>query len=178
MDDNVLNHVSLVTHAHSLCTKLEDLYARKTGNNKLLLFKQLMPLRYNGGSPMTDHLNTFQGILNKLPVINHTFDDEIQGLWLLGTLPNSWDTFRTSLSNSAPNGIISMDVAKSIVPNMELRRKSQGSSFIFQGFSYRIERGNIKVEVQVIVGHHVVNYKEALIDSIIFSVINSRKMDT
>src|SRR4051812_12702813 len=64
VDDNVLNHVSSMTHACSLSTKLEELYARKTGNNKLLLFKQLMSLRYNDGSPMIDHLNTFQGILN------------------------------------------------------------------------------------------------------------------
>ncbi|WJX48823.1 hypothetical protein P8452_35337 [Trifolium repens] len=128
VDDNVLNHVSSVTHARSLWIKLEELYARKTGNNKLFLFKQLMSLKYSDGSPMTDHLNTFQGILNQLSEMKLTFDDEIQGLWLLGTLPNSWETFRTSLSNSAPNGIISMDLAKSSVLNEELRRKSQGSS--------------------------------------------------
>ncbi|WJX13388.1 hypothetical protein P8452_03779 [Trifolium repens] len=128
VDDNVLNHVSSVTHARSLWIKLEELYARKTGNNKLFLFKQLMSLKYSDGSPMTDHLNTFQGILNQLSEMKLSFDDEIQGLWLLGTLPNSWETFRTSLSNSAPNGIISIDLAKSSVLNEELRRKSQGSS--------------------------------------------------
>ncbi|GKB58406.1 retrovirus-related pol polyprotein from transposon TNT 1-94 [Tanacetum coccineum] len=32
------------------------------------------------------------------------FEDEIQGLWLLGTLPDTWETFRTSLSDSAPDG--------------------------------------------------------------------------
>ncbi|KAK2374013.1 hypothetical protein QL285_075008 [Trifolium repens] len=73
-----------------------------------------MSLKYSDGSPMTDHLNTFQGILNQL--------------WLLGTLPNFWETFRTSLSNFAPNCIISMDMTKSSVLNEELRRKSQGAS--------------------------------------------------
>ncbi|GAA0163451.1 hypothetical protein LIER_43644 [Lithospermum erythrorhizon] len=123
VDDNVLNHVSSVTHALSLWTKLEELYARKTGNNKLFLFKQLMSSKYSDGSPMTDHLNNFQGIINQLSVMNLAFDDEIQGLWLHDTLLNSWETFRTSLSNSAPNGIISMDLAKSSVLNEELRRK-------------------------------------------------------
>ena len=60
--------------------------------------------------------------------MNLNFYEEIQGLWLLGTLPNSWETFRTSLSNFAPNGIISMDLAKSSMLNEELRRKSRGSS--------------------------------------------------
>ena len=64
VDDNVLNHVSSVNHARSLWTKLKDLYARNTENNKLFLFKQLMSLRYNDVSPITDHLNTFQENLN------------------------------------------------------------------------------------------------------------------
>lgn len=89
MDDNVLNHVSTVTHARSLWTKLEELYARKLGNNELFLFKKLMSLRYSDGSLMNDHSNTFQGILNQLSIMNLTFDDEIQVLWLLVTLPNS-----------------------------------------------------------------------------------------
>lgn len=47
-----------------------------------------MSLRYCDGLPMTDHLNFFQGILNQLSEMNLTFDYRIQGLWLLGTLPN------------------------------------------------------------------------------------------
>ena len=43
------------------------------------------------------------------------FDEEIQGFVLLGSLPNSWVTFRTSLSNSAPDGVISMNSANSNV---------------------------------------------------------------
>ena len=56
------------------------------------------------------------------------FDEEIQGLLLLGSLQDSWETFRTSLSNSALDGVISMDSAKSSVLNEETRRKTQGSS--------------------------------------------------
>lgn len=128
VDDNVLNHVSGETHARTLWSKLEQLYARKTGNNKLFLIKQMMALKYQDGTPLTDHLNAFQGIINQLAGMNIKFEDEVQGLWLLGTLPDSWETFRTSLSNSAPNGVITMDLAKSSVLNEEVRRKSQGSS--------------------------------------------------
>ncbi|GJU87271.1 hypothetical protein Tco_1294817 [Tanacetum coccineum] len=44
-----------------------------------------------------------------------------------GTLPDTWETFRTSLSNSAPDGVITMELAKGSILNEE-RRKSQGSS--------------------------------------------------
>ena len=128
VDDNVLNHISGETHARTLRSKLEQLYARKTGNNKMFLIKQMMALRYQDGTPLSDHLNTFQGIINQLAGMGIKFDDEIQGLWLLGSLPDSWETLRTSLSNSAPDGVITMDMTKSCLLNEEMRRKSQGSS--------------------------------------------------
>ena len=94
----------------------------------MFLIKQMLSLKYHDGSPMTDHLNNFQGIMNQLSAMGIKFDEEIQGLLLLGSLPDSWETFRTSLSNSAPDGVISMDSAKSSVLNEEMRRKTQGSS--------------------------------------------------
>ena len=97
-------------------------------NNKMFLIKQMLSLKYHDGSRMTDHLNNFQGIMNQLSAMGIKFDEEIQGLLLLGSIPDSQETFRTSLSNSAPNGVISMDSAKSSVLNEEMRRKTQGSS--------------------------------------------------
>ncbi|GKD60993.1 hypothetical protein Tco_1298502 [Tanacetum coccineum] len=32
-----------------------------------------------------------QGIINQLAGMGIKFEDEIQGLWLLGTLPDTWD---------------------------------------------------------------------------------------
>ena len=116
-DDNVLNHISGETHARTLWGHLESLYARKTGNNKMFLIKQMLSLKYHDGSPMTDHLNNFQGIMNQLSAMGSIFDEEIQGLLLLGSLPDFWETLRTSLSNSVLDGVISMDSAKSSVFN-------------------------------------------------------------
>ncbi|KAK0592104.1 hypothetical protein LWI29_013401 [Acer saccharum] len=60
--------------------------------------------------------------------MNIKFEDKVHRLWLLGTLPDSWETFKMLVSNSAPNGAITMDLAKSSVLNEEMRRKSQGPS--------------------------------------------------
>ena len=124
VDDKVLNHIEGETHARTLWKKLEELYARKTGHSKMFLMKQLMYLRYQDGTPLTDHLNTFQGIINQLAGMGIKFDEEVQGLCLLGTLSDSWETFRMSLFNSASNGEINMDLAKSSILNEEMRRKS------------------------------------------------------
>lgn len=128
VDDNVLHHIENEINARSLWLKLEQLFARKTGNNKMYMIKKLLELRYQEGTPMTDHLNAFQGLLNKLSDMGIKFDDEIHGLWLLGTLPDSWEVFRMSLCNSASEGTISMDLVKNSVLNEETRRQSNPSS--------------------------------------------------
>ena len=89
----------------------------------MFLINQMLSLKYHDDFPMTDHLDNFQGIMNQLSAIGIKFDEEIQGLLLLGSLPDSWETFRTSLSNFAPDGVISMDSAKSSVLNEDIRRK-------------------------------------------------------
>ena len=94
----------------------------------MFLIKHMLSLKYHDGSPMTDHLNNFQGIMNQLSAMGIKFDEEIQGLLLLGSLPDSWEIIRISLSNFALDGVISMDSTKSSVLNEEMRRKSQGSS--------------------------------------------------
>ena len=84
----------------------------------------MISLKYQDGTPMIDHLNTFQGIINQLVGMNIKFEKEVQGLWLLGTMPDSWETFRPSLSNSALDGTMNMDLVKSCVLNDEMRRNS------------------------------------------------------
>ena len=89
----------------------------------------MLSLKYHDGSPMTDHLNNFQGIMNQLSSMGIKFDEEIQGLLLLGFLLDSWETFRTSLSNSSLNSVISIDSAKSL----ERRDEKKNSRFLFVG---------------------------------------------
>jgi len=46
----------------------------------------------------------------------------------LGSLPDLWEILITSLSNSAPDGVISIDLANNSVLNEEMRGKSQVTS--------------------------------------------------
>ncbi|PKH55669.1 hypothetical protein CRG98_050318, partial [Punica granatum] len=111
VEENVLNHISGETHARTLWSKLEELYACKIGNNKFFLMKQLLALKYAKDTLVVDHENTYQGLL-----------------WLLGSLPDTWETFRTSVCNLAPRGVVTLDLAKSSALNEEIRRKSLGST--------------------------------------------------
>ncbi|MCO5598466.1 hypothetical protein L7F22_052562 [Adiantum nelumboides] len=52
------------------------------------------------------------------------FDDSVRAMFLLVTLPDSWDTFRTTVSNSAaPDGLKCVDVKSSLLME-EVNRKN------------------------------------------------------
>ncbi|KAK8936121.1 hypothetical protein KSP39_PZI013254 [Platanthera zijinensis] len=128
VEPNVYNHVASINDAKDLWKTLETLYAKSTGINKLYLLKKLGEFRYREGSPILDHVNEFQGIIDRLTAMKVTFEDEVNALWLLKSLPDSWEMVRVSLINSSPQGIVSMEIAKSGILNEEVRRKSQGTS--------------------------------------------------
>ena len=83
----------------------------------------MLSLKYNNGSPMTDHLNIFSRDHEQFIIYGIKFNEEIQSLLLFYSLPDFWETHWTS-----PNGVMSMDSAKSSVLNEVIRRKTQGSS--------------------------------------------------
>lgn len=87
-----------------------------------------MHLRYKEGSSIAYHLNKFQGCFDQLSSMGVKFDDEILGIWLLNTLPDSWENFQVSLTNSTHNGVVTMEYVKSGVLNEEMRRRTQGAS--------------------------------------------------
>ena len=55
----------------------------------MFLIKLMLSLKYYDGSPMTDNLNNFQGIKNQLSSMGIKFDEELQGLLILDSLPDS-----------------------------------------------------------------------------------------
>ncbi|KAH7568362.1 hypothetical protein JRO89_XS07G0281800 [Xanthoceras sorbifolium] len=128
VDDNVYNHICNEIHARTLWSKLEQLYASKTGNNKLFYLTKLMQLKYKEGTSIADHLNEMQGILDQLSRMGINFDDEVFALMVLASLPESWETLKISITNTAPNGAVNMELVKSGILNEEMRRRSQTSS--------------------------------------------------
>ena len=90
--------------------------------------KKLVNLKYVDGNPVTDHLNDFQNISNELASMNISLEDDLQALFLLSSFSESWDTLVVSLSNSAPNGVVSMEQVSASILNEELRRNAGTSS--------------------------------------------------
>lgn len=104
------------------------MYERKTVDNKAFLIQQLVNLKYVEGSSIAKHLNEMQKIMNQLAARRMTLDSEMQALLLLSSLPDSWEALVISLSDSVPDGVVTMDIVTSTLLNEEDRRKSSGMS--------------------------------------------------
>ncbi|CAL2254439.1 unnamed protein product [Prunus armeniaca] len=125
VDQSVFHHVAQETDAYKLWTKLSSMYERKTAQNKASVIRRLVNLKYRDGRSVTEHLSDFQGLINLLMNMKMVLDDELQALVLLSSLPDSWDTLVVSLSNSAPQGVLTLDIVKDSMFNEEARRKEQ-----------------------------------------------------
>ncbi|KAF8387595.1 hypothetical protein HHK36_026248 [Tetracentron sinense] len=84
-------------------------------------------MKFKEGGPIAEHLNEFQGVVNQLTTMKLVLDDELQALLLLSSLPDSWETLVVTVSNSAPNGELSMSLVTNSLFNEETRRKSAGT---------------------------------------------------
>ncbi|PKI40877.1 hypothetical protein CRG98_038718 [Punica granatum] len=57
---------------------------------------------------MVVHMSDFQDIINQFTNFEIILPDELQAYLLLRTLSDNWDTLVVALSNSAPNGKLSL----------------------------------------------------------------------
>jgi gag-polypeptide of LTR copia-type/Zinc knuckle len=106
-----------------LWEKLESLYERKTVQNKAFYIRKLVNIKYQKGSSVSDHLSQFQDCVNLLSTMKIVLNEELYVLILLSSLPDSWETLAVPLSNSAPNGVVTLTMVKDSMLNEELRRK-------------------------------------------------------
>ncbi|MCO5574219.1 hypothetical protein L7F22_028001 [Adiantum nelumboides] len=83
-------------------TKLSGLYKKQSVASQVYWLKKLVDLKMKEGTPMSDHLNEFNTIYKQLSAQGVRFDEPVRAMFLLITLLESWDTFRTALSNFAP----------------------------------------------------------------------------
>ena len=74
-------------------------------------------MKYKDGAPFTEHLNEFQGRCDQLSAAGINFDDDVLRLFLLITLPDSWETFWVSMISVASNGIVPLQMEKTSALN-------------------------------------------------------------
>ncbi|MCO5608014.1 hypothetical protein L7F22_062217 [Adiantum nelumboides] len=77
---------------------------------------------------MNAHLNEFNTIFSQLATQKIIFEDNVKLMFLLVTLPESWDTFRTAISNSVPADELTSTNVKSSLLTEEINQKNNAGS--------------------------------------------------
>ena len=90
--------------------------------------KKLFDMHMKEGTNVTTHLNDFNIIFTQLVSQGLDFGEEVKCIFMLYSLPPSWDTFCTTISNSAPaTGLVYNDVIGSLLIE-EICQKSMEST--------------------------------------------------
>ncbi|MCO5575075.1 hypothetical protein L7F22_028872 [Adiantum nelumboides] len=87
--------------AYGVWSALSNLYEKKSDVSQVYWLKKLIDLRMKESTSMSNHLNEFHTIVSQLQYQGVEFDDLVRAMFLLVTLPASWNTFRTTVSNFA-----------------------------------------------------------------------------
>nr|GEW83588.1 retrovirus-related Pol polyprotein from transposon TNT 1-94 [Tanacetum cinerariifolium] len=73
-----------------LIKALSNMYEKPSAANKVFLIRQLVNLKMKEGGSVTDHVNEFNSIISRVISVDIKFEDEVQALLLLSSLPDSW----------------------------------------------------------------------------------------
>ncbi|GJW11616.1 hypothetical protein Tco_1577443 [Tanacetum coccineum] len=84
---------------YGLFKALSTMYEKPSATNKVFL-RQLVNTKMKEGASVADHVNGFNSNLSRLMSVDIKFDDEVQALLLLSSLPGSWSGTVTAVSGS------------------------------------------------------------------------------
>ncbi|VFQ72250.1 unnamed protein product [Cuscuta campestris] len=97
------------------------------------------------GTSVTEHINKLNSILARLLSVGIKFDDEVQDLLLLSSLPDSWSGTVTAVTGSVGPDGFTFDQIRDLVVGEDVRRKSSGESsgeLLHVGRGRRYNRGS------------------------------------
>ncbi|VFQ91536.1 unnamed protein product [Cuscuta campestris] len=125
---NVTFNILKETTSKGIMEMLSNMYEKPSAANKVFLIRELVNTRMKNGTSVTEHINKLNSILARLLSVGIKFDDEVQALLLLSSLPDSWSgTVTAGTSSAGPDGFTFQKI-RDLVPGEDVRRRSSGES--------------------------------------------------
>ncbi|VFQ79644.1 unnamed protein product [Cuscuta campestris] len=123
---NVAFNILKQTTAKGIMEAMSNIYEKPSAANKVFLIKELVNTRMKNGTSVTEHINKLNSILARLSSVGIKFDDEVQGLLLLSSLPDSWSGTITAVTSSAGPDGFTFEKIRDLVLGEDVRRRSSG----------------------------------------------------
>jgi len=116
------------TTASGMMLALSNMYEKPSAANKVFLIRELVNTRMREGSSVTEHINKLNSILARLVSVDIKFEDEVQALLLLSSLPDSWSGTVTAISSSSGTSEFTFEGIRDLILSEDVRRKSSSGS--------------------------------------------------
>ncbi|KAK4484813.1 hypothetical protein RD792_007410 [Penstemon davidsonii] len=125
---NVAFNIAKEKTTAGLMKALSNMYEKPSASNKVHLMRRLFNLRMTEGASVAQHLNELSTITTQLSSVEIEFDDEVQALLLLSSLPESWNATVTAVSSSSGSNKLKFNDVRDLVLNEEIRRRESGET--------------------------------------------------
>ncbi|VFQ66026.1 unnamed protein product [Cuscuta campestris] len=142
---NVAFNILKEKTAKGIMEALSNMYEKPSAANKVFLIRELVNTRMKEGTSVTEHINKLNSILARLLSVGIKFDDKVQALLLLSSLPDSWSGTVTAVIGSVGPDEFTFDQIRDLVLGEDVRRKSSGESsgeLLYVGRGRRNSRGS------------------------------------
>ncbi|VFQ69302.1 unnamed protein product [Cuscuta campestris] len=125
---NVAFNILKEKTAVGIMDALSNMYEKPSVANKVFLIRELVNTKMKEGTSVTEHINKLNSILTRLASVGIKFDDEVQALLLLSSLPDSWSGTVTAVTGSVGPDGFTFDQIRDLVLGEDVRRKSSRES--------------------------------------------------
>ena len=105
--------------------RLEEQFQRKTWANKLHLRRKLFSLRLKEGGCMSQHIKALTEIFDELSVIGDIVSEEDKVVYLLASLPDSYNMLVTSLEVQETVPKWSVETERLLHEETKMKEKTQ-----------------------------------------------------
>ncbi|MCO5571508.1 hypothetical protein L7F22_025248 [Adiantum nelumboides] len=121
--------------ARDVWDKLCSSYENKSATNKVFLMKKLFNLCMKEEGTISTYINKFNIIFTQLTTQGLVYDEKTKCIFLLCSLPSSWDMFCTTISNSAPGtGLVYNDILENLfieeICRKSLKDRKDGDAYV------------------------------------------------
>ncbi|KAL4580716.1 hypothetical protein LXL04_016918 [Taraxacum kok-saghyz] len=147
------------TSAKGIMEALSNMYEKPSAAKKVFLIRELVNTRMREGNSVTIHINNFNSILSRLGSVGIKFEDEVQALLLLSSLPDSWSGTVTAVTSSAGSKEFTFEGIRDLILGEDVRRRNSGESSseqlnaVREVGHFRNQCPNDKKEANVAVDH-------------------------
>ena len=137
-------NVSKQTTVKGLMEALAGVYEKSSASHRLFLLRKLVSLRMPEGKSIANHLNDFNKIWAQLEFVELTFSEDIKSLMFMCSLPESWDTVITSISNASKEKLMFDEVLGAILNQEMMKRSMVDSTLSISGTALSVDKSKGK----------------------------------